>query len=339
MTYKETEILISKYLNGETTVEEEKRLALEVMRDDAPEEWRMIGAMLGELTTDEALFDHIMAQRSAQKPKRPIYIIRWAVAASILVLIGFGTLLMFHDSETATSGKPLQMAQVMKDSIKEQTEQKQAKPAEAKPIAETAPAQPMIAQLSEPVAKPSRSVPKAKVAEPVQTTTQPEAETVEDEAEEPAIVPEYPQDYESEPELIQVSSVYQDPNMVNEFIGQFAKACRADSIELGCEPTTDKNAIDAVYVFPDDKKTDVFGRLLQVACWYDNTLPGYKLNMSGRQFYFEMKDLQKNTHYMWIAERIRGSILLHCSRVTLGEPIPSLCWRKFRTKYEEMQYF
>ncbi len=74
MTYKETEILISKYLNGETTIEEEKRLALEVMRDDAPEEWRMIGAMLGELTTDEALFDHIMAQRSAQKSKRPIYI-------------------------------------------------------------------------------------------------------------------------------------------------------------------------------------------------------------------------------------------------------------------------
>ncbi|MBQ2950520.1 MAG: hypothetical protein IJE12_05675 [Prevotella sp.] len=76
MTYKETEILISKYLNGETSIEEEKRLALEVMRDDAPEEWRMIGAMLGELTTDEALFDHIMAQRSAQKSKRHIYIIR-----------------------------------------------------------------------------------------------------------------------------------------------------------------------------------------------------------------------------------------------------------------------
>ena len=34
MTYKETEILISKYLNGETSIEEEKRLALEVMRDD-----------------------------------------------------------------------------------------------------------------------------------------------------------------------------------------------------------------------------------------------------------------------------------------------------------------
>ena len=98
MTYKETEILISKYLNGETTVEEEKRLALEVMRDDAPEEWRMIGAMLGELTTDEVLFDHIMAQRSAQKPKRPIYTIRWAVAASILVLIGFGFLFTYFNN-------------------------------------------------------------------------------------------------------------------------------------------------------------------------------------------------------------------------------------------------
>lgn len=53
MTYNDTEVLIQKYLNGETTVEEERLLALEVSREDAPEDWKIIAGMLGELTIDE----------------------------------------------------------------------------------------------------------------------------------------------------------------------------------------------------------------------------------------------------------------------------------------------
>ena len=64
MTYKDTEILIQKYLNGETTAEEERLLALEVSRNDAPNDWKVIAEMLGELTVDEALFDQMMAERS-----------------------------------------------------------------------------------------------------------------------------------------------------------------------------------------------------------------------------------------------------------------------------------
>ena len=68
MTRNETEILIKKYLNGETTAEEERMLALEVSREDAPEDWKIIAGMLGELTIDEALFDQMMAERR-QKPR------------------------------------------------------------------------------------------------------------------------------------------------------------------------------------------------------------------------------------------------------------------------------
>ena len=57
MTRNDTELLIQKYLNGETTAEEERLLALEVSREDAPEDWKIIAGMLGELTIDEALFD------------------------------------------------------------------------------------------------------------------------------------------------------------------------------------------------------------------------------------------------------------------------------------------
>ena len=85
MTYKETEILIQKYLNGETTAEEEKLLALEVSRKDAPEDWKVIAEMLGELTIDEALFDQIMAERK-QKP-RFIRLWPWVAAACVAALL------------------------------------------------------------------------------------------------------------------------------------------------------------------------------------------------------------------------------------------------------------
>lgn len=85
MTYKETEILIQKYLNGETTAEEEKLLALEVSQKDAPDDWKVIAEMLGELTIDEALFDQIMAERK-QKP-RLIRFWPWVAAACVVALL------------------------------------------------------------------------------------------------------------------------------------------------------------------------------------------------------------------------------------------------------------
>ena len=64
MTHKETGELIDKFLDGETSLEEENQLALEVIRNDAPREWKIIAVMMGELAIDEALFDYIMAERN-----------------------------------------------------------------------------------------------------------------------------------------------------------------------------------------------------------------------------------------------------------------------------------
>ena len=86
MTYNETEILIKKYLNGETTAEEERTLAYEVARDDVPDDWKVIAGMLGELTIDEALFDQMMAERKS-KP-RIVRLWPWVAAACVAVLLG-----------------------------------------------------------------------------------------------------------------------------------------------------------------------------------------------------------------------------------------------------------
>ena len=85
MTYNETEILIKKYLNGETTAEEEKLLAREVAREDVPDDWKVIAGMLGELTVDEALFDQMMAERKT-KP-RIVRLWPWVAAACVAALL------------------------------------------------------------------------------------------------------------------------------------------------------------------------------------------------------------------------------------------------------------
>lgn len=85
MTHNETEILIKKYLDGETTAEEERLLALEVSGENVPEDWKMIAGMLGELTVDEALFDQMMAER--KKKARIIKLWPWVAAACVAALL------------------------------------------------------------------------------------------------------------------------------------------------------------------------------------------------------------------------------------------------------------
>ena len=85
MTYKDTEILILKYLNGETTAEEERLLALEVTRENVPDDWKIIAEMLGCLTVDEALFDQMMAERS--RKSRIVKLWPWVAAACVAALL------------------------------------------------------------------------------------------------------------------------------------------------------------------------------------------------------------------------------------------------------------
>ncbi|MBO4673944.1 MAG: hypothetical protein J5616_06315, partial [Bacteroidaceae bacterium] len=60
MTQKDVNRLIDKYMEGETSPQEERQLAIEVNRPDAPAEWKIIAEMLGELTLGEALYDQTM---------------------------------------------------------------------------------------------------------------------------------------------------------------------------------------------------------------------------------------------------------------------------------------
>ena len=78
MTQQEVNLLIEKYMDGKTSLEEERQLAIEVNCSDAPAEWKIVAEMLGELTWGEALYDEEMAARKRVRLHRYI---GWSVAA------------------------------------------------------------------------------------------------------------------------------------------------------------------------------------------------------------------------------------------------------------------
>ena len=87
MTNKEIQQLINKYLEGETSPEEERQLALELQGDDMPEEWQAIRMMLGELTIGEAEYDNIMEQRK-EKPSAILIALRTISSIAAIYLVG-----------------------------------------------------------------------------------------------------------------------------------------------------------------------------------------------------------------------------------------------------------
>ena len=83
MTKQKIQNLIDRYLDGVTTAEEEKTLARELLRDDIPDEWKVVRIMLGELTIGEAQYD---ADVEAMERKK-LFVIRrivpWLAAACV----------------------------------------------------------------------------------------------------------------------------------------------------------------------------------------------------------------------------------------------------------------
>ena len=124
----------------------------------------------------------------------------------------------------------------------------------------------------------------------------------------------------------------QDPARVDEFIEKMADYHNVKEGQLKCGAANDSNVVSRVYVFPDKKEVDVFGRLLQVACCYSDETPGYHLNFSHQQFFFELKDQRRQLQYRWIAERINGRILLYGTNAPIGAQTTSACYQEYRNE-------
>ena len=138
--------------------------------------------------------------------------------------------------------------------------------------------------------------------------------------------------YASIDEEADEDSTYQSPNKVDEFIVKLAanygvRQELPDSIATG-----GSNISNAIYVFPDSKQADVMTRLMQIACWYGNTSPGYRLFMTQQQFLFELDNTREGKRHMWFAEKANKCTLLYCASAPIGEVISTACYLEFKEK-------
>ena len=237
---------------------------------------------------------------------------RWAAAACLLALVGVGGALLFPNEEVATQPVALQQEKpkvetadtVSKNNTEEKTYIAEAQTAES---------------------------PKAKRTEPKDEMEQSVAEenTV---AAEPQPIPVLDSNlhYAS---LEVADSAYQAPSRMEEFIAKLAEYNKVKAVPLNCssDKGPDSTIVSTAYVFEDKEELNLFGRLLQAACWYDSKTPGYLLNFSHQQFVFCLEDLHKGEKYLWIAERLSGNyILLFSTHSPKQTVVSSACFQDYR---------
>ena len=339
MNKQDIHTLVARFLEGETTLEEERTLYAFFQGEDVPEDLKEYQGMFRAYAAIAPCPSKGEGIRDARKSvslfpvRQPSSLGSWGawIAAACLVavsLIGY-TLYMYN------APKPQEEARVMPTPKPER--KAVPKPKEEKVENASVPSIPSEVLLAEHM-KPSQKQTKERFA-PQKRMAQKSTETV------PSVSTTLPreehQTYASEECVAQCTAIYashetagdtayQDPKRMDDFIAKLAAYNEIESVPLECAQMEDSTVMSAAYVFPDKKDVDVFGRLLQAACWYDDATPGYHLNFSHLQFFFELRDERKGLKYLWIADRINGKIMLYCTHSPIGTAVSSECYQNLR---------
>ena len=323
MNKNEIQILIDHYLEGTTTPEEEKTLARELLRDDIPDDWKVVRIMLGELAMTEAEYDADVSEQLSRRKSviLPVYA-KWLVAASVALLIGlfcFNHVARNEENVIAEVkiNHAVEQKVVSNDTVsKEPADNQQTKKTDKKVKISLDHKTNKHHLLSENISKIQEK--------PVQDMLQPTSDNTE----------------LSNEHLHHASTVtndnldnYQAPSRMEEFIVKLANYHHIKGDTLYC--TSDKNdstVICTAYVFEDTNETSLFRQLLLAVCWYDDKTPGYLLNCSQQQFFFFLKDMRIGLKYLWIAERVKDKILLYTTRSPLDTEVSSEYFMEYRDK-------
>ena len=298
MNKNEIQRLIDRYLNGVTTPEEEQQLARALLCDDIPDEWKVVRIMLVELAMGEAEYDTDMAEKvSHVKPVVVSIFARWLVAASIALVIGF---VCFNSIESNEDNVVAEM--------------KTDKPQEHRMVSNNAVSNESPTKEQTDGTNTGLTIHNSNINNIIAKVT--------------------------DENLHYASNVindtvdnYQSPSRMEEFIVKIANYHHIKCDSLSCAiGKDDSDVVSTAYVFPDTEELDLFRRLLQAACWYDDKMPGYLLNYSHQQFFFCLKDMRKGLKYLWIAERVRNKILLYSTHSPLDTEVSSDGFREYRDK-------
>lgn len=298
MNKNEIQRLIDRYLNGVTTPEEEQQLARVLLCDDIPDEWKVVRIMLGELAMGEAEYDADMAKKASRKKSFVLPVpVRWLIAASVALLIGFvcfNSIKSNEDNVVAEmkTDKPQEHRMVSNNAISNESPSKEQTDGTNTGLTiHNSNVNNIIAKVT---------------GENLHYASNVINDTVDN---------------------------YQSPSRMEEFIVKIANYHHIKCDSLSCAiGKDDSDVVSTAYVFPDTEELDLFRRLLQAACWYDDKMPGYLLNYSHQQFFFCLKDMRKGLKYLWIAERVRNKILLYSTHSPLDTEVSSDGFREYRDK-------
>lgn len=327
MNKNEIQILIDHYLEGTTTPEEEKTLARELRRDDIPDDWKVVRIMLGELAMTEAEYDVDVSEQLSRRKSviLPVYA-KWLVAASVALLIGlfcFNHVARNKENVIAEVkiNHAVEQKVVSNDTVsKESANNQQTKKTDKKVKISLDHKANNHNQLSENTPENTSKI----QVKSVQDIPQPTPDNMELPNENLHYASTVAKDDQDD---------YQAPSRMEEFIVKLANYHHVKGDTLSC--TSDKNdstVICTAYVFEDTNETNLFRQLLLAACWYDDKTPGYLLNCSQQQFFFVLKDMHIGLKYLWIAERVKGKILLYTTRSPLDTEVSSEYFKEYRDK-------
>ena len=272
----------------------------------------------------EELTDSIMnslpeqdAPVEKQEHKRHLVPIRWrwaAAAACLLLIIGIGVSYQFSDS-------PQPLTQL---SAPDSTTECTRLPNRVHPIT----------QLSAPdyTTECTQSVSRV---QPISQTSAPDSSTERSQPADPVPQPTDPNvHYAHHSAATSEDTTYLAPSLVNDFIAKFANYYKVTPVAMNCaDDSTETRVVSNAYVFPDKEEVNVIGRMLQMAVKYGNDAPGYGLSLSRDQFIFQLCDKRKHTKYLWLAERVRGYILLYATHAPIEAEISSACYQDFRENF------
>ena len=298
MNKNEIQRLIDRYLNGVTTPEDEKLLARALLGGNIPDEWKVVRIMLGELAMGEAEYDADMAKKASRKKSFVLPVpVRWLIAASVALLIGF---VCFNSIESNEDNVVAEM--------------KTDKPQEHRMVSNNAVSNESPSKEQTDGTNTGLTIHNSNINNIIAKVT--------------------------DENLHYASNVindtvdnYQSPSRMEEFIVKIANYHHIKCDSLSCAiGKDDSDVVSTAYVFPDTEELNLFRRLLQAACWYDDKMPGYLLNYSHQQFFFCLKDMRKGLKYLWIAERVRNKILLYSTHSPLDTEVSSDGFREYRDK-------
>lgn len=298
MNKNEIQRLIDRYLNGVTTPEEEQQLARALLGGNIPDEWKVVRIMLGELAMGEAEYDADMAKKASRKKSFVLPVpVRWLIAASVALLIGF---VCFNSIESNEDNVVAEM--------------KTDKPQEHRMVSNNAVSNESPSKEQTDGTNTGLTIHNSNINNIIAKVT--------------------------DENLHYASNVindtvdnYQSPSRMEEFIVKIANYHHIKCDSLSCAiGKDDSDVVSTAYVFPDTEELDLFRRLLQAACWYNDKMPGYLLNYSHQQFFFCLKDMRKGLKYLWIAERVRNKILLYSTHSPLDTEVSSDGFREYRDK-------